>query len=155
MSCQLLCRGKHARVKSPHLFPELSMELPWSRKSLYSPVLMQEEFHSIALTMLSATGFRQMAHTCFGRMLTCCCSVAQSWPTLCDLRDCSIPGFPVLHYLPEFAETHIHCVDDAIQLPHPLSPCSPALNLSQYQSLFQWVGSLHQVVKVLELQLQR
>ena len=56
--------------------------------------------------------------------------------------DCSTPGFPVLHYLPEFAQTHVHWVDDAIQPSHPLSPPSPpALNLSQHQGLFQWVGS--------------
>ena len=69
--------------------------------------------------------------------------------------DYSTPGFPVLPYLQEFAQTHVHWVDDAIQLPHPLSPASPpALNLSQHQGLFQWVGSSHQVAKVLELQLQ-
>ena len=65
-----------------------------------------------------------------------------------------MPGFPVL-YLPEFAQTHVHRVSDAIQPSHPLSPPSPlALNLSQHQSLFQWVGSSHQVAKVVELQLQ-
>ena len=68
--------------------------------------------------------------------------------------DCSTPGFPDLHYLPEFAQTHVHRVNDAIQLSHPLSsPSPPALNLSQQQGLFQKVGSLHQVAKVLELQL--
>ena len=56
---------------------------------------------------------------------------------------------------PEFAQTHVHWVSDAIQPFHPLSPPSPpALNLSQHQGLFQWVGSSHQVAKVLELQLQ-
>ena len=74
---------------------------------------------------------------------------------LWDLMGCCTPGFPVLHYLPEFAQTHAHWVDDAIQPSHPLSPpFSPTLNLSQHQGLFQWVGSSHQVVKVLELQLQ-
>ena len=68
--------------------------------------------------------------------------------------NCSSPAFPVVHYLPEFAQTHVHWVDDAIQLSHPLSPPSPALNLSQYQRLFQWVGSSHQVAKVLDLQHQ-
>ena len=64
-------------------------------------------------------------------------------------------GFPVLHYLPEFAQTHVRWVNDAIQLSHPLSPASPpVLNLSQHQGLFQWVGSSHQVAKGLELQLQ-
>ena len=67
--------------------------------------------------------------------------------------DCSIPGLPVLHYLPEFAQTHVHWVGDAVQTSHPLSPPSPpALNLSQHRGLFQWVSSLHQVAKVLELQ---
>ena len=70
-------------------------------------------------------------------------------------RDCSTPGFPVLLYLPEFAQTHVHRVNDAIQLSQPLSPpSSPSLNLSQHQGLIQWVGSSHQVAKVLELQLK-
>ena len=69
--------------------------------------------------------------------------------------DCSTPGFPVLHYLLEFAQIHVHWVGDAIQPSHPLlPPFSPALNLSQHQSLFQWVSSSHQVAKVFELQLQ-
>ena len=70
---------------------------------------------------------------------------------LCTPMDCSAPGFPVLHYLPELAHTRVHWVGDAIQPSHPLSAPSPlALNLSQHQGLFQWVGSLHQVAKVLE-----
>ena len=68
----------------------------------------------------------------------------------------STPDFPVLHYLLEFAQTHVHWVSDAIQPSHPLSsPSSSALNLSQQQGLFQWVRSSHQVAKVLKLQLQR
>ena len=64
--------------------------------------------------------------------------------------DCSMPAFPVLHYLLEFAQTHVHWVSDAIQPSHPLSPPSPpALNLSQPQGLFQPVSSLHQVAKYL------
>ena len=67
----------------------------------------------------------------------------------------SMPGFPVLHCLPEIDQIHVHSVGDAIQPPHPLSPPSPpALNLSQHQDLFQWVGSSHQLTKGLELQLQ-
>ncbi|MEA1078638.1 hypothetical protein U8M15_27455, partial [Klebsiella pneumoniae] len=62
--------------------------------------------------------------------------VAQSCPTLCDPMDCSTPGFPVLHCLSEFAQTHVHCVSDAIQPFHPLLPPSPsALNLSHHQGL--------------------
>ena len=67
-----------------------------------------------------------------------CCSVAQLSPTLCDPMDCNTPGFPILHYLLEFAQTHIHWVGDAIQPSHPLTPSSPpAFNLSQHQSLFR------------------
>ena len=77
-----------------------------------------------------------------------------SYIQLCNPKDCSTPGFPVHHCLPEFAQTHVHWVDNAMQPSHPLSPPSPALNLSQLQGLFQEVGSSHQVVKVLELQFQ-
>ena len=82
-------------------------------------------------------------------------SVTQSCPTLCDPMDCSMPSLPVHHQLPELTQTHVHCVSDAIQPSHPLSsPSPPTFNLSQHQGLFQWVGSLHQVAKVLEFQLQ-
>ena len=55
--------------------------------------------------------------------------------------DCSTPGFPVLHYLLEFAQTHVHWVGDAIQPSHPLlSPSPPIINLSPYQGLFKWVS---------------
>ena len=82
-------------------------------------------------------------------------SVTQLCLTLCEPMDCSMPGFPVHHQLPEFTQTHIYQVSDAIQPSHPLSSPSPtALNLSQHQGLFQWVSSSHQVAKVLELQLQ-
>ena len=79
-----------------------------------------------------------------------CVVVAQllSHVWLCNPMDCSTPGFPVLHYLPQFAQTHVHWVDDAIQSSHPLShPSPPALNLSQHQDLFQWVGPSHQMAK--------
>ena len=86
------------------------------------------------------------------RKLESSCSVAKMCLTLRDPMDCSTPGFPVLHYLPEFAQTHVHWVSDTIQPSHPLSPPSPpALNLSQHQGPFQWAGSSHQVAKVLEL----
>ena len=68
----------------------------------------------------------------------CHCSVTKLCPTLRDLMDCSPPGFPVLHHLVEFAQIHVHCVSDAIQPSHLLSPPSPlALNLSQHPGLFQ------------------
>ena len=69
----------------------------------------------------------------------CCYLVAKSCPTFYDPMDCSMPGFPVLHYLPEFDQTHVHWVGDVILPSHPLSPTSPpAFNLSQYWGLFQW-----------------
>ena len=81
-------------------------------------------------------------------------SVAQSCPTLCDPMNCSTPGLPVHHQLPEFTQTHVHQVSDAIQPSHPLSsPSPPVSNPSQHQSLFQWVNSSHEVAKVLEFQL--
>ena len=82
-------------------------------------------------------------------------TVVQLCLTLCDPIDCSTPGFAVHHQLPETAQTYVHPVGDAIQSSHPLSsPSPPAFNLSQHQGLFQWVSSLHQVAKVLELQHQ-
>ena len=64
------------------------------------------------------------------------CPVTKSGPTLCNPRDCSTPGLPVLRHLPELAQTQVHWVSDAIQPSHPLSsPFPPALNLSQHQSL--------------------
>ena len=81
-------------------------------------------------------------------------SVAQSCPSLCDPMNHSTPGLPVHHQLPEFTQTHVHRVNDAIQRSHPLSsPSPPAPNPSQHQSLFQWVNSSHEVAKILEFQL--
>ena len=69
-------------------------------------------------------------------------SLSHVW--FCNPMECNTPSFPVLHCLPDFAQTHVHWVSDAIQPSHPLFPL---LNLSQYQGLFQWVSSLHQVEK--------
>ena len=80
------------------------------------------------------------------------CPVAQSHPTVCDPMDCIMPGFPVFHHLPKFAQTLIHWVNDAIWPFHPLlPPSSPSLNL--FQQLCKEFPSLHPVAKVLELQL--
>ena len=82
-------------------------------------------------------------------------SVTQSCPTLRDPMNHSMPGLPVHHLLLEFTQTHVHWVSDAIQPSHPLlSPSPPAPNPSQYQGLFQWVNSSHEVAKILEFQLQ-
>ena len=84
-----------------------------------------------------------------------CCSVAKSCLTLCNPMNCSMPGFLVLHYLPEFAQTHVHWVSDTIQPSHPLLPLSPlAFSLSQHQGLFILVSFSHQMAKVLEFRLQ-
>ena len=80
--------------------------------------------------------------------------IAQCCPTLCNPMNCSMPGLPVHHQHSEFTQTHVHRVSDAIQPSHPLSsPSPPAPNPSQHQSLFQLVNSLHEMAKVLELQL--
>ena len=81
-----------------------------------------------------------------------CVLVPQSCLALWDPLDCSTPGFPVLHHFLGFAQTHVHWDSDTIQPSHLLSP---PFSCSQFfQGLFQWVGSSHQVAKVLELQLQ-
>ena len=87
--------------------------------------------------------------------LGCCCSVTQSEPILCDPMGCSMPGLPGPHHLPKFAQVHVHC----IKWCHPtissyedaLSFCPQSFPASE---IFQWVGSLHQTTKLLELQLQ-
>ena len=90
----------------------------------------------ISLTFLSCP-------TLLYNMSCCCCSVVQSCPTLCDPTDCSTPGLPILHRLPEFAQFHVHCISDAVQLSHPPMPSSPsALNLSQHQG-FSNKSSVH------------
>jgi len=84
----------------------------------------------------------------------CFCSVAQLCLTLCDPMDCSTPGFPVLHHLPEFAQTHVHWVCDATQPSHPLSsPFPPAFNLSA-SGFFPMSWLFASEAKGLELQLQ-
>ena len=96
-----------------HLAATAQMALPSSRKRL--------SFSSITLLQFSQFS-----------------SVAQSCLTFCNLMNCSMPGLPVHHQLPELTQTHIHLVGDAIQPSHPLSsPSPPARNPSQHQSLFQ------------------
>ena len=88
--------------------------------------------------------------------MDCCCSVTLPSPILRPRGLYSTPGFPVLLYLLEFAQTHIHWAGDAIQPSHPLLPSSHAFNLSQHQGLFQWVSSSHRVTKVqLDIHMQK
>ena len=82
-------------------------------------------------------------------------SVSQSCLTLCNPMNHSMPGLPVHHQLPEFTQTHVHRVSDAIQPSYPLlSPSPPALNVSKHQGLFKWVSTSHQLAKVLEFLLE-
>ena len=86
------------------------------------------------------------------RFCCCCCSVTHLRMILCDPMDWGTPVFPVLHHLPELAQTCVHWVSDAIQPSCLLSsPSPPAFNLSQQQGLFRWCCSSAQVAKVLEL----
>ena len=81
-------------------------------------------------------------------------AVAQLCDSLHPMHS-NTPGFPARHHLPALAQAHVHCVGDATQPSHPLSPSSLfALSLSQHQDLFQWAGCLHQAAKVSELQLK-
>ena len=85
----------------------------------------------------------------------CCCSVDKSCLILCDPINFTTPNFLVLHYFPEFAQTHVYWVSDATQTSWPLLPPSFTLNLFHHQGLLQWGSSSHQVAKTLELQLQQ
>ena len=120
---------------------------------LYSILNIWIKWHHIVMASLIN---HQNTNSCITTAQICCfCSVTKSHLTLCNPMDCSTLGSSVLHHIPEFAQTQVHWVGDAIQPSRPLSsPSPPAFNLSQHQSLFQKVGSLHQVAKVLKLQLQ-
>ena len=103
---------------------------------------------SIQKTKIIASGPIQFSSVQFS-------SVTQSCLTLCDPMNHSTPGLPVHHQHPEFTQTHVHWVTDAIQPSHPLSSPFPlTFNLYQRQSLFRRVSSSHQVAKVLEFQVQ-
>ena len=119
---------------------------------------MRDQIADICWIIEKTREFQKNIYICFTKYTKVFVfSSAQSLSriSLCDSMDCSMPGFPVHHQLLELAQTHVHRVGDAIQPSHPLSsPSTPSFNLSHHQSLFQWVGSLHQVAKVLELQLQ-
>ena len=117
------------------------MELPSER--WVGPVGFRENFRNSlwGIFILRCQWYCQM-----GMSVGQFSSVTQSSPTVCDSMDTSTPGFPVHHQLPEFTQTHVHWVGDAIQPSPPLSfPSPPAYNLSQHQDLFKWVTSSHQV----------
>ena len=124
--------------------------------ALLQGILLLQGLNPCLLCLLHLASSLTTSATC--TLLICSVqfsSVAQSCLTLCDPMNCSTTGLPVHHQLPEFTQTHVHRVGDAIQLSHPLlSPSNPASNPSYHQGLFQWVNSLHEVAKVLEFQLQ-
>ena len=114
--------GYFVRGEACFLLHALSLCLPWPTRHGRSSV-----------TSLSVATLHPLQP-----LHSCCCSTARSCPIICDPTDCSTPGFPVLHHLPEFTQTHVHQVGDAIQPSHPLSSPSPCtFNLSQHQDLFQ------------------
>ena len=118
----------------------------------YIPILVFWHFFNLFLPLITVMVLSpQVITPGWVGLLVFSCSI-MSW--LCDPMDCSMPGFLVLHYLLEFAQKHVHQVEDAIKPSHPLLSPPPALSLSQNQSPFQWAGSSHQVARVLELQPQ-
>jgi len=125
----------------------------WRQRGFFGEV-MTEYFAFHSPSTLSGRRRRRMYSSMVEIPSAQFSSVTQSCPTLFDPMNCSTPGLPVHHQLPEFTQTHVHRVGDAIQPSHPLSsPSPPAPNPSQHQSLFQWVNSSHEVAKVLEFQL--
>ena len=109
----------------------------WGKEVLYIWVTSKN-------TVEGEGDFQQVVLCCYRTILS---GAVQSWSVVSDSlqpHGMHTPGFPVLHHLPEFAQTHVHWVGDAIQPPHPLSsPSRPTFKLSQHQGLFQWVSSLH------------
>ena len=130
-----------------HFYVTLTFFISISQTPFFSP---SAHFQSIILPNVSKIRDHLRANVkfCWYGILWFVVVQSLNHVWLCDPLDCSMPGFSVLHYLPKFAQTHVHWVGDSIQPSHPLSPPSPALNLSPHQSLFQWVDFSHQVAKV-------
>ena len=150
-------RGGHGNPR-PHRWRSLQAVVRWVTKSWTQLKRLSSHYVHLFILLLMdiwvASSLRLWIclYVSFGE---CSCSVAKSCPTLQDPMNRNTPGFPVHHQLPEFTQTHVHWVGDAIQPTHPLSPASPpAPNPSQHQGLFKWVSSSHQVAKILEFQLQ-
>ena len=137
-ACEFLCMI--------HLFNFSKHSVELTLSSLEYPCL-SISFHVPGCLSYSPLQYQQFFY---------CCSVTQLGPIICDPMDCSMPGLPVHHQLPELTQTHVHWVGDAIQPSHHplLSPSPPAFKLSQHQGLFKWVRSSHQVAKLLKFQLQ-
>ena len=142
--------GEPWNIQSLEAFPNQWNQNLWGWIKASACLKLRDDFHaqpSLRITALHGliTLLMQLPLYVFYQFS----SVTQSCPTLCDPMNHSMPGLPVHHQLPEFTQTHVHWVGDAIQP----SPSPPAPNPSQNQGLFQWVSSSHEVVKVLEFQL--
>ena len=126
--------GRSPRSSVSNFFHSTSCCIPRSNWS--SAVNLTDKIHLNNLVQFSSV-----------QLLSCVWLFATPWTAAHQAS--------VHHQLPEFTQTHVHWVSDAIQLSHPLSSSSPPnFNLSQHQSFFKWVSSLHHVAKVLEFQLQ-
>ena len=137
----------------PLLYGSLDGKGAWENRCMYmyGPVslLCTRSYHNLVNRLLKKKihsyhhhfvlekkNFRHLK--CYKKVSDQIRSVAQSCPTLCHPMNRSTPGLPVHHQLPEFTQTHVHRVSDAIEPSHPLSsPSPPAPNPSQHQSLFQ------------------
>ena len=123
-------------VKNPPAMQETCFgKILWKRERLTTPVFWPGEFHGL----YSPWGHKELDRieqfSLSPSLMYQFSSVANSCPTLCDPMNCSTPGLPVHHQLPEFTQTYDHQVGDAIQPSHPLSsPSPPAPNPSQHQS---------------------
>ena len=131
----------HLHLCLSNLITATSVPLPLSEKS----ALLTREIYIWG--PCSTGNFEGIHKQCVsGALVPCrifvvCCFVSKSCPTLCDPMDCSMPGFPMLLYLMEIVQTHVHWVGDAIQPSHPLSSSSaPTFNLSQHQGHFKWAS---------------
>ena len=136
----------------PLIFAKLGFQAGGTNSASFS-IVNENKFH-FSLAAFDCLNQKRFTVSVFRILQSLISSVAQLCPTLCDPMNRSTPDLPVHRHLPEFTQSHVHWVRDAIQPSHPRSShSSPAPNPSQHQSLFQWINSLHEVAKVLELQL--
>ena len=139
LRCQILFYFLPCNLLFNLFIPPLRVMLLYLAKKIFTAVV---KVHNQFVSSLHQKECKKSSHQ--SHFSISVSSVAQSCLTLCNPIDCSTPGLPVHHRLPELAQTHVHWVSDAIQPSHPLSsPSPPAFNLSQHPGLFQWVSSLH------------
>ena len=157
------CQASLSFTVSQNLFILMSIESVMSSSHLIlccPPLFCTQSFpasESFPVSWLFESGGQNIRASASVSVLPVCCyfSVAWSYPTLYDPMDWRAPGFPVPHHIPKFAQVHVHCIGDAVQLSYPLTPSSPlALNLSQHLGLIHWVSYSHQMTKILQLQHQ-